>query len=102
VTPTAFPQLTTSQFYAEKIKQLRKDAIRLNLRRPWDGEDGADFEEARNKLVAGALREAQEAEEKVRPPSTSPLTHSRHCSEKRQRRKKRRKSWTRMTMSLVS
>eukprot|EP00602_Paraphysomonas_sp_CaronLab_P006141 CAMPEP_0185022112 /NCGR_PEP_ID=MMETSP1103-20130426/4839_1 /TAXON_ID=36769 /ORGANISM="Paraphysomonas bandaiensis, Strain Caron Lab Isolate" /LENGTH=1362 /DNA_ID=CAMNT_0027554057 /DNA_START=11 /DNA_END=4100 /DNA_ORIENTATION=+ len=47
-------------YYAEKIKELRKEAIRKNWRRPWDGEDGAEFERVRNRLLASALASGTE------------------------------------------
>ena len=40
------------QHYQMQLKTYRKFAIKNNLRRPWDGEDGADFEAVKNTLSA--------------------------------------------------
>jgi hypothetical protein len=40
------------QCYENMLKGYRKYAIKNNVRRPWDGEDGADFEQVKNQLSA--------------------------------------------------
>ena len=37
------------------MKAWRKDAIKNNLRRPWDGEDGADYEDVKNRLLGSVF-----------------------------------------------
>jgi Leucine-rich repeat (LRR) protein len=40
------------QCYEVLVKEFRKLAIRSDMRRPWDGDDGADFEAVKNSLSA--------------------------------------------------
>lgn len=47
-------------YYNEAIKAVRKKAIRENLRRPWDGEDGEFFEFMKNRIVLSAKEAAAE------------------------------------------